>query len=201
MKSSRGEIAMSKSNLKLRRFLTIAMLSSISFVIMLFNFPLPGFPGFLKIDFSDVPALIAVITMGPLAGILVELFKNILEWIFAGAPTGVPVGQMANFATGVLFILPVYYIYDKFKTRKGLVISLVVATVVMSVGMAVLNYIAFIPMYAYFMNFELKAYETIVLGILPFNLLKGAMLFIVVLLLFKTMNKWIEKQREQFLVH
>mgnify|MGYP000019035408 CR=1 FL=1 len=192
---------MSKSNLKLRRFLTIAMLSSISFVIMLFNFPLPGFPGFLKIDFSDVPALIAVITMGPLAGILVELFKNILEWIFAGAPTGVPVGQMANFATGVLFILPVYYIYDKFKTRKGLVISLVVATVVMSVGMAILNYIAFIPMYAYFMNFELKAYETIVLGILPFNLLKGAMLFIVVLLLFKTMNKWIEKQREQFLVH
>jgi riboflavin transporter len=201
----RGEISkeerftMGKKNLKVRRFVTVAMLGSISFVIMLLNFPLPGFPTFLKIDFSDVPALIAVLTMGPVAGILVELLKNVLEWIYVGSPTGVPVGQMANFATGVLFILPVYYIYNKFTSVKGLIVSLIIATVTMSVGMAILNYVAFIPMYAHFMNYQLEAYETIVLGILPFNLIKGVMLFVVVLLLFKTMNKWIESQRAQFL--
>ncbi|PKC52485.1 hypothetical protein RhiirA1_481394 [Rhizophagus irregularis] len=86
------------------------MLSSISFLLMLLNFPLPWFPTFLQIDFSDVPALIAAITMGPVAGILVELVKNILDWIFSGAPTGVPVGHMANFATGILFILPANFI-------------------------------------------------------------------------------------------
>ena len=191
---------MGKKNLKLRRFVTIAMLGSISFVIMLLNFPLPGLPTFLKIDFSDVPALIAVITMGPVAGILVELLKNVLEWIYVGSPTGVPVGQMANFATGVLFILPVYYVYNKFTSVKGLFTGLVAATVLMTVGMAVLNYIAFIPMYAYFMNFHLDAYETIVLGIIPFNLIKGVMLIAIVLLLFKTMNKWIVQQRSYFLV-
>ena len=73
---------MSKQNIKLRLFVTIAMLSSISFVLMLFNFPLPWFPAFLKIDFSDVPALIATLTMGPVAGITVELIKNILDWIY-----------------------------------------------------------------------------------------------------------------------
>lgn len=191
---------MGKKNLNLRRFVTIAMLGSVSFVMMLLNFPLPGLPSFLKIDFSDVPALIAVITMGPVAGILVELLKNLLEWISVGSPTGVPVGQMANFATGVLFILPVYYVYNRFTSVKGIIAGLVVATLAMTIGMAVLNYVAFIPMYAYFMNYHLDAYETIVLGIIPFNLIKGVMLFAIVLVLFKTMNKWIEQQRAQFLV-
>ena len=190
---------MGKKNLKVRRFVTVAMLGSISFVIMLLNFPLPGFPSFLKIDFSDVPALIAVLTMGPIAGVLVELLKNVLEWVYVGSPTGVPVGQMANFATGILFILPVYFIYNKFTSVKGLVVSLIIATITMSVGMALLNLVAFLPMYAYFMNYQLEAYETIVLGILPFNLIKGVMLFVVVLLLYKTMNKWINSQRAQFL--
>ena len=189
---------MGKKNLNLRKFVTIAMLSSISFVIMLLNFPLPGFPSFLKIDFSDVPALIATLTMGPVAGIIVELIKNVLEWISVGSPTGVPVGQMANFATGVLFILPVYFIYNKFSSLKGLIAGLVVATITMSVGMALLNYVAFIPMYAYFMNYHLDSYETIILGILPFNIIKGVMLIALMILLFKAMHKWIEKQRMQF---
>lgn len=192
---------MKNQKLKLRSFVTIGMLSSISFVLMLLNFPLPGFPVFLEIDFSDVPALIAAITMGPMAGILVELFKNLLEWIFSGAPTGIPVGQMANFTTGILFILPVYYIYKKLPSLKGLMIGLVIGTIVMSLGMSLLNYVAFLPMYTYFLGwgtFDMK--ETIVLGILPFNIIKGIILMIVAVLLFRTMKVWIEKQRAQYLL-
>lgn len=192
---------MKNQKLKLRSFVTIAMLSSISFILMLLNFPLPWFPVFLQIDFSDVPALIAAITMGPMAGILVELFKNILDWIFSGTPTGVPVGHMANFATGILFILPVYYIYKKHPSLKGLVIGLIVGTITMSVGMSLLNYVAFLPMYTYFLGwgtFDMK--DTIVLGILPFNIIKGIMLMIVAVLLFRTMKVWIENQRSQYLL-
>ncbi|MEL3960722.1 ECF transporter S component [Lysinibacillus endophyticus] len=192
---------MKHQKLKLRSFVTIAMLSSISFILMLLNFPLPWFPVFLQIDFSDVPALIAAITMGPLAGILVELFKNILDWIFSGAPTGVPVGHMANFVTGILFILPVYYIYKKLPTIKGLTFGLVVGTITMSVGMSLLNYVAFLPMYSYFLgwgSFDMK--ETIVLGILPFNIVKGIMLLVIVIVLFRTMRVWIENQRAQYLL-
>lgn len=192
---------MKNQKLKLRSFVTIAMLSSISFILMLLNFPLPWFPVFLQIDFSDIPALVAAITMGPLAGILVELFKNVLDWIFSGTPTGVPVGHMANFVTGILFILPVYYIYKKIPTLKGLVIGLIVGTFVMSLGMSLLNFVAFLPMYSYFLGwgtFDMK--ETIVLGILPFNIVKGIMLMIVAFLLFRTMRVWIENQRAQYLI-
>lgn len=191
---------MTKTNKRLRAFVTIAMLSSISFILMLFNFPLPWFPAFLQIDFSDIPALIAAITMGPVAGILVELMKNILDWIFSGSPTGMPVGHMANFATGILFIMPVYYIYKKLPSAKGLFFGLVVGSLIMSVGMAFLNYVAFLPMYGYFMNFHVESIaDTVVKGILPFNLLKGIMLIVIVTVLFRTMGVWIQKQRLQYL--
>lgn len=191
---------MSKKSLKLRSFVTIAMLSSISFILMLLNFPLPWFPAFLQIDFSDVPALIGTITMGPVAGILIELIKNILDWIFSGTPTGVPVGHIANFVTGILFIFPVYYFYKKLNSIKGLIIGLFVGIVVMAGGMSLLNYLVFLPMYTYFLgwgNFDM--YETIVLGILPFNVVKGILLAVVAVVLFRTMKTWIEKQRLQYL--
>ncbi|AWE06893.1 riboflavin transporter FmnP [Lysinibacillus sp. 2017] len=191
---------MKKQTLKLRSFVTVGMLSGISFILMLLNFPLPWFPAFLQIDFSDVPALIAAITMGPVAGILVELIKNVLDWVYTGAPEGIPVGHMANFVTGVLFIFPAYYIYKKFPSVKGLMTGLVISTIVMSVGMAVLNYIAFLPMYTYLLGMpQFDMYETVVLGILPFNIVKGIMMLVVVTMLYRTMRVWIENQRRQYM--
>ena len=40
---------------------SVAMLSSIAYILMLLNFPIPPFPSFLKIDFSDIPALIGAL--------------------------------------------------------------------------------------------------------------------------------------------
>ncbi|HSP22305.1 MAG TPA: ECF transporter S component [Planococcus sp. (in: firmicutes)] len=190
-------------NKKLQSMIAIGMLSSISFILMLFNFPLPALPAFLKVDFSDVPALIAAITMGPVAGILVAFFKNVLDWLFAGSPTGVPVGHMANFATSILFILPVYAIYRKFSSKKGMVYGLAAGTLSMAIGMSLLNYLVFLPMYTYFLNMPAQTgnalFGTIVLGILPFNLIKGIALTAVVLLMFSSMHAWIEKQRRYYL--
>jgi riboflavin transporter len=192
-----------KKNLRLRSMIAIAMLSSISFVLMLFNFPLPPFPAFLQVDFSEVPAIIAAITMGPVAGILVELMKNVLDWLFSGSPTGVPVGHMANFATGVLFILPVWWVYHRLSNAKGMTTGLILGTISMAVGMSLLNYVLFLPLYVKFMNFPVMSgeelYQMIVLGILPFNLLKGIILAAIILLLFRSMHRWIEKQRAVYL--
>lgn len=187
---------------KLRKLIAIGMLGAISFVLMLFNFPLPPFPAFLQVDFSDVPALIATIIMGPMAGIAVELLKNFLDWMFSGSPTGVPVGHLANFTTSVLFILPVYYVYRKLLNAKGLTIGLVLGTVTMAVGMSLLNYVLFLPMYTYFLGMEAvtgKAlYDMIVLGILPFNLVKGILLMVLTLLIYRSLKEFIKKQQIQF---
>ncbi|MDS9201615.1 hypothetical protein RLM19_00840, partial [Streptococcus pneumoniae] len=68
---------------------------------------------------------------------------------------------------------------------------------------SLLNYFVFLPMYTYFLNMPEQTgnalYTTIVLGILPFNLIKGLALTTVVLLIFGSMHTWIEKQRSYYL--
>ncbi|MBB4823796.1 riboflavin transporter FmnP [Sporosarcina luteola] len=191
------------SNKKLRKMILIAMLGSISTVLMQLNFPLPALPPFLKVDFSEIPAVLAVMTMGPVAGISVELLKNVLYWFMSGSPTGVPVGEIANFVTGVLFIMPIYYIFKRVQSTKGLTAGLLTGTVLMAVGMSVLNYAVFLPMYSYFLNMPPYVgdamFDVIVKGILPFNLIKGALLMVVFLLLYKSMHKWISKQQQQLM--
>lgn len=182
----------------------VAILGSISTVLMQFNFPLPALPGFLKIDFSEIPAVLAVMTLGPVAGILVELLKNVLYWFLSGSPTGVPVGEIANFVTGVLFIMPIYFIFNKFRNSRGLTVGLVSGTVSMAVGMSILNYLVFLPAYTFFLNAPPVTgdglYTMIVLGILPFNLIKGVILMVITLLLFKSMQNWISQQHRKLSV-
>lgn len=182
-----------------KAMVSIGMLSSISYVLMLLNFPLPPFPKFLMVDFSDIPALIAALIFGPAAGILVELIKNMLDYFMTGSETGVPVGHAANFVAGVLFILPTYYIYQRLKTKKGMTFALVAGTVSMAILMSVLNYYVFLPAYTIFLNMPAmsgpETRQLIVAGILPFNFVKGILMSIVFMLMFSRMKTWIERQQ------
>ena len=185
-------------NLSLKAMVSIGMLSSISFILMFISFPIPPFPNFLLVDFSDIPALIAALVFGPVAGILVEFIKNVLNYFFVGSATGVPVGQIANFIAGVLFILPTYYLYKSLKTRKGMTFALILGTVTMAVLMSVLNYYVFLPAYTFFLNVPaMSTTETrqlIVTGILPFNIFKGAIMSTLFFLVFIRLQTWINKQ-------
>ncbi|HYK72710.1 MAG TPA: ECF transporter S component [Pseudoneobacillus sp.] len=184
--------------LNVKALVSIGMLSSISYILMLLNFPIPPFPPFLMIDISDIPALIAALIFGPAAGVLGELIKNILNYFMTGSATGVPVGHMANFVAGMLYILPTYYFYKKMKTKKGMTIGLVIGTMAMAVIMSLLNYLIILPAYTFFLNFPaMSAPEMrtmIVTGILPFNIVKGLFMSIIFMLLFTRMDTWINKQ-------
>ena len=60
------------------RMIKISLLSAVSLVLMYFDFPvIPAFP-WLKMDLSDVPALLGTFGFGPLVGVTIELIKNIL---------------------------------------------------------------------------------------------------------------------------
>lgn len=182
---------------KIQKMVTIGMLGAIGYVLMIINFPFPGFPTFLQIDFSDIPALIAAIIFGPVAGILVELLKNILDYIMTGSDTGIPVGHFANFIGGVAFILPAYYFYKKIGTKRGMVYGLVGGTIVLAVFMSLVNYFILLPSYSVLMNWNMSGTEIramITTAIIPFNLIKGSLIAIVFMLLFTKMQGWFSKQ-------
>lgn len=181
-----------EKKMSVKAIVSIGMLSSIAYLLMLINFPLPPFPNFLFIDFSDIPALIAALIFGPVAGILVEFFKNALNYVATGSATGIPVGHIANFLAGILFVLPTYFVYNKMKTRKGMTLALIVGTLIMAVMMSILNYLFILPAYTSLLQFP-DMRNLVVPAILPFNIIKGIMMSSIFMLLFIRMQSWINK--------
>ncbi|MBT2217061.1 ECF transporter S component [Virgibacillus dakarensis] len=182
---------------RLLKLIILALLGTISLLLFFLNFPvLPGF-GYLKIDFSDIPALIAGFIFSPLAGVIVEATKNIL---YAAIGGGEPVGIASNFLAGVMFVVPAAYLYHKFKGVKSVVSGLIAGTIMMAIGMSILNYLVFLPIYALFMGMEEMSIEsvkwyTVIAGILPFNIIKGIIIGILFVPLFVKMRSWIEQKQ------
>ncbi len=194
MIDGKGERMMKQKN-SVVQMVSVAMLSSIAYLLMMLDFPFPGLPPFLKIDFSDVPALIAAIIFSPIAGVVVEGIKNILHYGIQGSLTGVPVGEIANFIAGCLFIGPATFLFRKYRTVKSLTTGLMLGTVTMSIIMSVLNYFIILPAYTWFLNQPAMSSsgmrQIIVAAILPFNLIKGIVVTVVFVALFSRLKVWV----------
>lgn len=182
---------MKESN-KVKKMVTIAMLSAIAYVLMLFQFPLIPGAGFLQVDFGDIPALIGGIIFGPITGVLIVLFRNLLHVLITGSST-MGIGATANFIAGTLFILPIVLIYRKYPSLKALIFGLFVGTVVMTAGLAVLNYFIFLPLYARVLNFEFPS-TIIITAIIPFNLLKGLIVSVVFVFFYQNIKVWMNRR-------
>src|SRR5699024_2468338 len=190
----------SQSSRKLLKMIIIALLGTVSLFLFFLNFPLPLLPAYLKIDFSDVPAILAAFVFSPLAGVAVVGIKNILY--FATVGSGDPVGVLANFLAGVMFTVPVSIMYHKYKKGvKSIVTGLVAGTIVMTIGMGILNYLVILPTYATVMGWEMNATEkwwSVLVGILPFNIIKGIIVSMLFVSIYLRMRTWIEQKRMNF---
>ncbi|MEC5424898.1 ECF transporter S component [Virgibacillus sp. C22-A2] len=185
-----------KQSSKLLKLIILALLGTISLVLFFFNFPLPFLPPYLKIDFSEVPALMAALIFSPVAGIIVVAVKNILYLMVSGA--GDPIGVTANFLAGIMFVVPVAILYHKFKGVKSIVSGLVTGTIIMALGMSVLNYFFILPAYAWFMGWEMSEqvkWISVIAGVLPFNIIKGIVVGLLFIPLFVKMRTWIEQKQ------
>lgn len=186
--------------------LKITLMGVLAFIIMFMELPLPMFPEFLKIDVSDVPALMAGFALGPIAGVLVELLKNVLHLLRTST---VGVGELANFLIGAALVVPSAVIYKKDKSRKSAVIGLLVGIVCMAVMGALANYFILIPFYEKVMGFPvdaivgmsaavngaIKDLPTLILyAIVPFNLLKGLIVSAVTVALYKYVSPLLHKK-------
>lgn len=181
----------------------ISVLAVISFILMFFEFPLVFLaPPFIKLDFSDLPALIGSFALGPMAGVIIQLLKNILNVVIEGTTTG-GVGELANFVVGSAFAYTAGVFYYKNKTFKNAIIGLIVGTITMTITITLANYYIMFPFYAKLMGQPIQAFvdmgamvsnkivdlRTLMLfSIVPFNLLKGTILTIITVLIYKKVS-------------
>ncbi len=199
--------------MKKERFLTtarmtrIAILGVCAFILMYFEIALPFIaPTFYKLDFSEIPVLIGGFALGPLSAVVIELIKILLKLLFKPTTTAF-VGELANFLVGCAFAVPAALYYQKNRTKKGALVSLLIGTVCMAlVGFAV-NLWLVIPAYVSIMNFPLEAIigagaaifpvvDSVFMLVLccttPFNLIKGILLSILTSLLYKRISPFLK---------
>ena len=65
-----------------------AMLSAVAFILMFIEFPVPMLiPSIVKMDFSDLPALLGAFALGPVYGVVISFMKNLLHIVIKGTST------------------------------------------------------------------------------------------------------------------
>ena len=161
----------------------IGILSAISYILMWLEVPAPLMPPFIKFDFSDFPALLAAFGLGPIAGILVELIKNVLHSFSSGS---FAVGELSNFILGASFVGVAGLVYQKKKNKKGAVLASLLGAMTMALISYPSNLFVVYPFYYNFMPKEtvLSMYQLILPSVgsmekallifnLPFTFIKG----------------------------
>ena len=183
-----------------RRVSIIGISAAIAAVLHMLDFPLVILaPEFYKLDFSELPVLLCGFYLGPSAAVACEGVKILLKLLLKGTSTAF-VGDLANFVVGCSLVLPATAFYHRHKTRHGAVIGLAVGTLVMTVFGSAFNAVYLLPKFAQLYGLPLDtiiAMGTAIRGsvnsvstfvmlcVAPLNLLKGTVVSVLTLLLYK----------------
>lgn len=188
----------SAKKMDIRKLTGTAMLSAIAYALMFLDFSVPFMPSFIKMDLSELPALIGSFAYGPIAGVVICLIKNLIHLTISS--TG-GVGELSNFLLGASFVLVAGFIYKWKKTRKGALIGSIAGALVMAVFSIFSNYFLVYPIYYNFMPKDaiLAAYQVIFSGVdnileclivfnAPFTFVKGIFSVIITFLIYKRLS-------------
>ena len=191
---------MTKATKRTRALTGTAMLAAVATILMYMEFPIPIMPGFIKMDISELPALIAGFAYGPLSGIAVCLIKNLIKLLSTSTAA---VGELFNFVMGALFVGVAGIVYKKNKTRKGAIIGAVAGALIMALVSLPYNYFVVYPAYVVMYHLPLEAiigmYQAInpnVNGLLaclitfnvPFTFVKGMVDALLCFLIYKPLS-------------
>lgn len=190
-----------------RGIVMMALFGAVSAVLMLFEVPIPIIaPPFYKMDLSEVPVLIGSFSLGPVAGVVIELIKVLLKLVIKSSSTA-GIGDVANFLVGCAFVVPAGIVYQRMKTKKGAIIGMVVGIITMVVAGSLMNGFVLLPVYAKaFGGMEAiiaagtavhgsvdSVFSFVALCVAPFNIIKGVVVSLLTLLLYKRISPIIKK--------
>ena len=187
-----------------RRVSIVGICAAIAAVLHILDFPLLAVaPGFYKLDFSELPVLLCGFYVGPAASVACEGVKILLKLLLKGTST-LFVGDLANFTVGCSMALPAVIIYHTHKSKKSAILGLVVGSLCMTVFGSAFNAVYLLPKYAQLYGIPLDtiiAMGTAIRGgvsnvstfvllcVAPLNLLKGAVVSVLTMLLYKRVAK------------
>lgn len=194
-----------KSPKKMIRFITLtAILGALSTILQFFEFPVPILiPTFVKMDFSDLPAILAAFLVSPISGAAVCLIKNVIH---ITTSSSVGIGELANFLMGICMVLPAGFIYKAKPTKAMAVVAMAVGCVVVAVLSIFINYYIAYPFYMGFMPLDaimeqyrelngsvVTLWDCLIWFNAPFTFIKFLVCSVIVFFIYKPLSKAIKR--------
>ncbi len=183
-----------------KRVSVIGVCSAIATVLHMLDFPLPFLaPEFYKLDFSELPVMLCGFYLGPAATVTCEFVKILLKLLLKGTSTAF-VGDFANFVVGCSLVLPATIIYHIRKSKKSAMVGLIAGAFCLTVFGSLFNAVYLLPKFAQLYGLPLDSIiamggkvnagitdvsSFVLLAVAPLNLIKGAVISILTLLLYK----------------
>ena len=190
--------------LNLKNMVLASIMGAISGVLMLFKFPLPIAPTFMKMDFSDSVLIIGGFLTGPVYSLAMIFIKWIVKLIITSTSTAYA-GELSGLILNISFILPMSYFYSKNKTKKTAIILMIIFSITTSLIAIFTNVYMIFPLYGLSGNaivgpfkvlfpFVDSVWQVMLISILPFNLMKIAINSIIALVLYKKVSTFVHRR-------
>lgn len=171
----------------------IGLMCAVSVLLGFFpEIPMAFFAPWLKLDFAYVPMLLTGYALGFWPGLIVLTVKNIFQVITSNS---FGVGQLADMLMGTAMLLPAVLIYRHKRSRAGALIGMVAGVLAMGIIGVIVNRFLLLPVFLGdgFTSFMDKNPLILWIGVLPFNLIKGASVSLVTYLLYKPLSPFLKR--------
>ncbi len=181
-----------RQSYKTRYLVFCGMLSAVATVLMLFSvqFVVP----FYQIDAAELPVIIGAFAFGPVAGVVIEFLKVLINLVTEGSMT-IGVGEFANFLVGCCFVVPASSVYYLKKNKKSAVYGLFLGIVTCTVCGCLLNAFLLIPTYSKALGKDVevllgKELPLFILSVTaPLNIIKCSLTSILTMLIYKPISR------------
>ncbi|MDR0570623.1 MAG: ECF transporter S component [Clostridiales Family XIII bacterium] len=195
-----------KSLFSVKELTTIALLGVLSYLLMLIRFPLPFMPPFMDFDFAAVPELIGVFLLGPVPGVFIVLIKLLIKMATVGTGSAFT-GEIINFMLSCCLILVAWIIYNTKRTKRTALIGMISATAITAVVACFANIYLIFPLYANLYGLDVdkiigmvaavnpyvkSKMSLVMLGILPFNIIKNGVAAFLVFVVYNRLVKMLK---------
>lgn len=190
-------------NTRVQKMVMVAMFAAIGLVLQFIAFPIMPAFSFLKIDFSDIPVLISMFLFGPVAGVATAFLRSLLHLVTTGFSPDNLVGDVASFLATTIFTLPIFYFFKQNKkhANRNKILGVVTGTLAMTIFMSITNYFVITPLYLMFFGLNanqmlgMPLVNYVLIGIVPFNLIKGFIVSAAFLVLHAKLLPWLSRKQ------
>lgn len=171
-------------NIPIKKLVLTSMFLSMATILMFFEFYIPPFESFLKIDFSDVIVILAIFIIGVPYALIISIGKTWLKFLMYPGQGGLAGHLIDNLLSTslVLIIVCTYIILSKLKTLKQsyiFYISLFISLFLLPLFAVIFNYSFILKMYGFTDWSFVHTFEVFY----PFTIVKYALIFVIIILL------------------